>query len=62
VEGCAKPPATSPASKAEKIFDNIEKFAGYGFNKSHSAAYAVVGVADRLPEGALSRSSSWPPT
>jgi DNA polymerase-3 subunit alpha len=38
-------PKTShiPASKAEKIFDNIEKFAGYGFNKSHSAAYAVVG-------------------
>jgi DNA polymerase-3 subunit alpha len=31
-----------PAKKAEKIFDNIEKFAGYGFNKSHSAAYAVL--------------------
>ncbi|MDR0822628.1 MAG: DNA polymerase III subunit alpha, partial [Endomicrobium sp.] len=27
---------------AEKIFDNIEAFAGYGFNKSHSAAYAIV--------------------
>ena len=27
---------------AEKIFDQIEYFAGYGFNKSHSAAYAVV--------------------
>ncbi|MBQ7154635.1 MAG: DNA polymerase III subunit alpha [Synergistaceae bacterium] len=27
---------------AGSIFDNIEKFAGYGFNKSHSAAYAVV--------------------
>ena len=24
------------------IFDNIEKFAGYGFNKSHSAAYALL--------------------
>jgi DNA polymerase-3 subunit alpha len=29
-------------SKAEEIFDIIEKFAGYGFNKSHSAAYAVI--------------------
>ena len=31
-----------PAKKAEKIWDNIEMFAGYGFNKSHSAAYAWV--------------------
>ena len=27
---------------AGSIFDNIEKFAGYGFNKSHSAAYALI--------------------
>ncbi len=27
---------------ADKIFDQIEKFAGYGFNKSHSAAYALI--------------------
>src|SRR5699024_10966082 len=27
---------------AIKIFDLVEKFAGYGFNKSHSAAYALV--------------------
>ena len=27
---------------AEKIFDQIEYFAGYGFNKSHSAAYALI--------------------
>jgi len=27
---------------AENIFDLVEKFAGYGFNKSHSAAYALV--------------------
>ena len=27
---------------AESIFDLMEKFAGYGFNKSHSAAYAMV--------------------
>ncbi len=29
-------------SLAESIFDLMEKFAGYGFNKSHSAAYALV--------------------
>jgi DNA polymerase-3 subunit alpha len=28
--------------KAEKVFDHMEKFAGYGFNKSHSAAYAYL--------------------
>jgi DNA polymerase-3 subunit alpha len=31
-----------PAEKAGEIFDLIDKFAGYGFNKSHSAAYALV--------------------
>ena len=30
------------ASKANQIFDLLEKFAGYGFNKSHAAAYAIV--------------------
>ncbi|MEP7311874.1 MAG: DNA polymerase III subunit alpha, partial [Pseudomonadota bacterium] len=30
------------AGKAAWIFDLIEKFAGYGFNKSHSAAYALL--------------------
>src|SRR6204780_3224522 len=29
-----------PAKKAEKIFDLMAEFAGYGFNKSHSCAYA----------------------
>ncbi|MDD5717296.1 MAG: DNA polymerase III subunit alpha [Sulfuricurvum sp.] len=29
-------------TKASELFDLIEKFAGYGFNKSHSAAYAMV--------------------
>jgi DNA polymerase-3 subunit alpha len=28
--------------KASVLFDQMEKFAGYGFNKSHSAAYALV--------------------
>lgn len=31
-----------PKKKAEKIFDLMEHFAGYGFNKSHSAAYALI--------------------
>ena len=31
-----------PSLKAEKIFDLMEKFGGYGFNKSHSAAYALI--------------------
>ncbi|MCV2874746.1 DNA polymerase III subunit alpha [Rhodobacteraceae bacterium XHP0102] len=29
-------------AKAEEVFDLLEKFANYGFNKSHAAAYAVV--------------------
>jgi DNA polymerase-3 subunit alpha len=40
VEGCAK--HHIPAAKAVKIFQTMEKFAGYGFNKSHSAAYAHI--------------------
>src|SRR4051812_48321466 len=31
-----------PPRKIEKIFDLMEQFAGYGFNKSHSAAYALL--------------------
>jgi DNA polymerase-3 subunit alpha len=31
-----------PKTKANQIFDLLEKFAGYGFNKSHAAAYAIV--------------------
>ena len=31
-----------PAAKANELFDLIDKFAGYGFNKSHAAAYALV--------------------
>jgi DNA polymerase-3 subunit alpha len=41
VEGCAKHNKI-PESKANAIFDLLEKFAGYGFNKSHAAAYAIV--------------------
>ena len=31
-----------PVDKAKNIFDLMEKFGGYGFNKSHSAAYAII--------------------
>ena len=31
-----------PSDKATQIFDLMEKFGGYGFNKSHSAAYALI--------------------
>jgi DNA polymerase-3 subunit alpha len=41
VRGCAKTNHI-PAPKANQIFDLLEKFAGYGFNKSHAAAYAIV--------------------
>ena len=41
VEGCATHNEI-PAAKANELFDTIDKFAGYGFNKSHAAAYALV--------------------
>ncbi|MFL6852446.1 MAG: DNA polymerase III subunit alpha [Sphingomicrobium sp.] len=41
VEGCGKT-NNIPAGKANELFDLIDKFAGYGFNKSHAAAYALV--------------------
>ena len=41
VKGCAKVNSI-PTAKANQIFDLLEKFAGYGFNKSHAAAYAIV--------------------
>ncbi|MFY9287581.1 MAG: DNA polymerase III subunit alpha [Alphaproteobacteria bacterium] len=31
-----------PENQAGMIFDQIDKFAGYGFNKSHAAAYALI--------------------
>jgi DNA polymerase III subunit alpha len=31
-----------PKEKADEIFDLMEKFAGYGFNKSHAAAYSLL--------------------
>ncbi|MBU0987828.1 MAG: DNA polymerase III subunit alpha, partial [Proteobacteria bacterium] len=40
VQGCVA--NAIPKDKAEKIFSLMEKFGGYGFNKSHSAAYALI--------------------
>jgi DNA polymerase-3 subunit alpha len=41
VRGCEA--RDMPAEKAEEIFGLIVKFGGYGFNKSHTAAYAQIG-------------------
>jgi DNA polymerase-3 subunit alpha len=41
IEGCARTNKILE-KKANAIFDLLEKFAGYGFNKSHSAAYGVI--------------------
>ncbi|HYJ53213.1 MAG TPA: DNA polymerase III subunit alpha [Allosphingosinicella sp.] len=40
ITGCAANAIARP--KANELFDLIDKFAGYGFNKSHAAAYALV--------------------
>jgi DNA polymerase-3 subunit alpha len=53
-EGCKR--TNNIAEKlASELFDKIETFAGYGFNKSHSVAYAFRGLPDGLPQGELSR-------
>jgi DNA polymerase-3 subunit alpha len=41
VEGCERVNRI-PKAKANELFDLIDKFAGYGFNKSHAAAYALI--------------------
>ena len=41
VDGCKELSGIDPA-KANELFDLIDKFAGYGFNKSHAAAYALL--------------------
>ena len=41
IEGCTKTHGIDP-KKSGEVFDLLEKFANYGFNKSHAAAYAVV--------------------
>tara|TARA_B100001079_G_scaffold115637_1_gene99450 strand:- start:5264 stop:7024 length:1761 start_codon:yes stop_codon:yes gene_type:complete len=50
VEGCLKntkfveqcPQESTPEVKANEIFDTINYFSGYGFNKSHSVAYGLI--------------------
>ena len=50
VEGCLKnsefvekcPQSSTPKEKANEIFDTINYFSGYGFNKSHSVAYGLI--------------------
>jgi DNA polymerase-3 subunit alpha len=44
IASCSAParPRTAYPEKADEIFDLMEKFAGYGFNKSHAAAYALL--------------------
>ena len=42
-----------PEKKAEKIFNLMEEFAGYGFNKSHSVRLRAAGLSDGLPKVAL---------
>ncbi|MBO9499688.1 MAG: DNA polymerase III subunit alpha [Novosphingobium sp.] len=41
VDGCKAVSDIDP-KKANELFDLIDKFAGYGFNKSHAAAYALL--------------------
>lgn len=43
VDGCASRANKIDAPLANNIFDTMAKFAGYGFNKSHAAAYALIG-------------------
>jgi len=41
IEGCAKT-SQLPEAGANQLFDLIDFFAGYGFNRSHSAAYSLI--------------------
>ncbi len=47
------------AELAMKIFDLVEKFAGYGFNKSHSAAVNVFGVISNVMAECTIRRALW---
>lgn len=41
IDGCGRVSGIQP-KQANELFDLIDKFAGYGFNKSHAAAYALL--------------------
>ena len=47
------------AELAGNIFDLVEKFAGYGFNKSHSAAYALLSYQTAWLKVPSSRRPLW---
>jgi DNA polymerase III subunit alpha len=51
VEG-ARRNAVIRARRQAELFDLMEKFAGYGFNKSHAAAYALVSYQTAYLQGA----------
>jgi DNA polymerase-3 subunit alpha len=56
VQGATKNKVSKP--DAEYIFELVDKFAGYGFNKSHAAAYALVKATVCLFGRTIARSSS----
>lgn len=47
--------------KAIKVFDLMEFFAGYGFNKSHSTTYALLAYQTGCTLRRTTRSTSWRP-
>ena len=51
LKGCAA--RGVPEKKAKKIWDHMEQFAGYGFNKSALRGLRLARLPDRLPEGQL---------
>ena len=53
IEGCAKT-SQMPEAQANQLFDLIDFFAGYGFNRSHSAAYALITLPHGVFKGQLS--------
>jgi DNA polymerase-3 subunit alpha len=45
VEGCRRPPPEGPGftrQQAETLWEQVQAFAGYGFNQGHATSYAVV--------------------
>ena len=55
----AKHAEGQPRRRPRHLFDLMEHFAGYGFNKSHSTAYALRGLPDGVPQGELPVRTSW---
>jgi DNA polymerase-3 subunit alpha len=60
VAGC-KEVSDIEAGKANELFDLIDKFAGYGFNKSHAAAYALLAYHTAWFKAHYPTNSSQPP-